>query len=30
MLSDGVKNKEKEDSLPVLDLAEIIATAKDL
>ena len=30
MLSDGVKNKEKEESLPVLDLAEMIATAKDL
>ncbi|MGB1448332.1 MAG: (Fe-S)-binding protein [Flavobacteriaceae bacterium] len=30
MLSDGVKNKEKEDSLPVLDLAEMIATAKDI
>ena len=30
MLSDGVKNKEKEDSLPVLDLAEMIANAKDL
>ena len=30
MLSDGVKNKEKEDSLPVLDLAEMIATANDL
>ena len=30
MLSDGVKNKEKEDTLPVLDLAEMIATAKDL
>lgn len=30
MLSDGVKNKEKEDSLSVLDLAEMIATAKDL
>lgn len=30
MLSDGVKNKDKEDSLPVLDLAEMIATAKDL
>ena len=30
MLSDGVKNKEKEDSLPVLDLAEMTATAKDL
>lgn len=30
MLSDGVKNKEKEDTLPVLDLAEMIATAQDL
>lgn len=30
MLSDGVKNKEKEDSLPVLDIAEMIASAKDL
>ena len=30
MLSDGVKNKEKEDSLAVLDIAEMIATAKDL
>lgn len=30
MMSDGVKNKEKEDSLAVLDLAEMIATAKDL
>jgi Fe-S oxidoreductase len=30
MLSDGVKNKEKEDSLAVLDFAEMIATAKDL
>ena len=30
MLSDGVKNKEKKDSLSVLDLAEMIATAKDL
>lgn len=30
MMTDGVKNKEKEDSLPVLDIAEMIATAKDL
>ena len=30
MMSDGVKNKEKEDSLAVLDIAEMIATAKDL
>ncbi len=30
MLSDGVKNKEKEDVLPVMDIAEMIATAKDL
>ena len=29
MMSDGVKNKEK-DSLAVLDIAEMIATAKDL
>lgn len=30
MMSDGIKNKEKEDSLAVLDIAEMIATAKDL
>ena len=30
MLSDGVKNKEREDVLPVMDIAEMIATAKDL
>ena len=30
MMSDGVKNKEKEDSLAVLDIVEMIATAKDL
>ncbi len=30
MLTDGVKNKEKEESIQVLDLAEMIATAKDL
>jgi len=29
-MTDGVKNKEKEESLPVLDIAEMIATAKDL
>tara|TARA_B100001093_G_C26831841_1_gene1016506 strand:- start:1293 stop:2096 length:804 start_codon:yes stop_codon:yes gene_type:complete len=30
MMTDGVKNKEKEDEIKVLDLAEMIATAKDL
>ena len=30
MMTDGVKNKEKEDAVKVLDLAEMIATAKDL
>jgi Fe-S oxidoreductase len=30
MLTDGVKNKEKEGEIPVLDIAELIATAKDL
>lgn len=30
MMTDGVKNKEKEDEVKVLDLAEMIATAKDL
>lgn len=30
MMTDGVKNKEKEDELEVLDLAEMIATANDL
>ncbi len=30
MMTDGVKNKEKEDMVKVLDLAEMIATAKDL
>lgn len=30
MMTDGVKNKEKEDEIEVLDLAEMIATAKDL
>lgn len=30
MLSDGVKQKEREDNVQVLDLAELIAQAKDL
>ncbi|GAA0870995.1 (Fe-S)-binding protein [Gangjinia marincola] len=30
MMSDGVKNKEKEDSIEVLDVAELIANAEDL
>ena len=30
MMTDGVKNKEKEDEVEVMDLAEMIATAKDL
>jgi len=30
MMTDGVKNKEKEEQVKVLDLAEMIATAKDL
>ena len=30
MMTDGVKNKEKEADIQVLDLAEMIATAKDL
>ena len=30
MLTDGVKNKEKENDVSVLDLAELIATAEDL
>jgi Fe-S oxidoreductase len=30
MLSDGVKNSEREGQLPVLDLAEMIAEAQDL
>ena len=30
MLTDGVKNKEKEGEVPVLDIAELIANAKDL
>jgi len=30
MMTDGVKNKEKEDSIKVLDIAELIANAGDL
>jgi len=30
MMTDGVKNKEKEDSIEVLDIAELIANAQDL
>ncbi len=30
MMTDGVKNKEKEDSITVMDIAELIATAEDL
>ena len=30
MMTDGIKNKEKEDSIAVMDIAELIATAEDL
>lgn len=30
MMTDGIKNKEKEDSIKVLDIAELIANAEDL
>ncbi|WP_298488420.1 (Fe-S)-binding protein [uncultured Maribacter sp.] len=30
MMTDGVKNKEKEDTVKVMDIAEIIATAEEL
>jgi len=30
MMTDGIKNKEKEDSIKVLDIAELIANADDL
>ena len=30
MMTDGIKNKEKEEDIKVLDLAEMIASAKDL
>lgn len=30
MMTDGVKSKEKEDSIAVMDVAEMIANAQDL
>ncbi|MGA8853364.1 MAG: (Fe-S)-binding protein, partial [Christiangramia sp.] len=30
MMTDGVKNKEKEDSVAVMDVAEMIANAEDI
>jgi heterodisulfide reductase subunit D len=30
MMTDGVKNKEKEDQVEVMDIAELIANAQDL
>ena len=30
MMTDGIKNKEKEASVQVMDIAELIANAKDL
>jgi len=30
MMTDGVKSKEKEDSVAVMDVAEMIANANDL
>jgi len=30
MLTDGIKNKDKEAEVEVLDIAELIAQAKDL
>ena len=30
MLTDGVKNKEKESEVKVMDIAELIANAQDL
>jgi len=30
MITDGVKNKEKEGHIKVLDIAELIANAEDL
>jgi hypothetical protein len=30
MLTDGIKNKEKESSVQVMDIAELIANAQDL
>jgi hypothetical protein len=30
MLTDGIKNKEKEGEVKVMDIAELIANAQDL
>ncbi|MEH6406790.1 MAG: (Fe-S)-binding protein, partial [Leeuwenhoekiella sp.] len=30
MMTDGVKNKEREDNVAVMDVAEMIASAADL
>jgi len=30
MMTDGIKNKEKEDSIEVMDVAEMIASAEEL
>ena len=30
MMTDGVKNKEQEGAVVVMDIAELIATAEDL
>jgi Fe-S oxidoreductase len=30
MMTDGIKNKEKEDTVKVMDIAELIANAQDL
>jgi hypothetical protein len=30
MMTDGVKNKEKEGEIKVMDIAELIANAQDL
>ncbi|MDH5415482.1 MAG: (Fe-S)-binding protein, partial [Flavobacteriaceae bacterium] len=30
MMTDGIKNKEKEKEIEVLDIVELIATAQDL
>jgi hypothetical protein len=29
-MTDGIKNKEKEDDVKVMDIAELIANAQDL
>ena len=30
MMTDGIKNKEQEKSIQVMDIAELVANAKDL